>query len=581
MYPCYTDREPVALSRLSLELEMMCMDQQVFVSNTGTQAGSHFVPLPGHVRPLAAGATDVGPADPDERVSVTLVLRRRSPEQLEATIESLQSLPPSQRRHLTHDEFAVRHGADAQDIEKVRAFADAHGLVLEKVHLAAGTALLTGRVADVNQAFRIDLRTYQHPGFSYRGHSGDVHVPMDIADVVTAVLGLDTRPQAVPHFRIRRQPEGAAAMRATATEQVAYTPPQVAAAYAFPENVDCTGQCIGIIELGGGYSDQSIGEYFASLGMAPPPLVAVGVDGAVNQPTGDPNGPDGEVELDIEVAGAVAPGAKLAVYFAPNTDAGFLNAIATAIHDTTNKPTVISISWGGPENGWAAASIQAMNRALQDAAALGVTVCVAAGDSGSTDGENDGLYHVDFPASSPYALACGGTRLVVENGQIASETVWNDGAQGGSTGGGVSSVFALPSWQKNAQVPPSANPGGTVGRGVPDVAGDADPATGYEVLVDGETAAIGGTSAVAPLWAGLVTIANKTIGQPVGYLNPVLYSLPKAAQAFRDITQGNNDIAGTGDVYAAGPGWDPCTGLGSPIANRLIAALQQQGGGQA
>lgn len=362
------------------------MDPQVWVSETGRNVGSRYVALPGHVRPMVDGAVDAGPVQPNERVSVTLVLRRRSPEQLQKTIESLQAQAPIQRTHLTYDEFAERHGADPQDIEKVRDFAEAHGLVLERVHTAAGIAVLTGPAAAINVAFGIELHTYHHPTFSYHGHTGDVQVPAELGEMVTAVLGLDSRPQAVPHFRIRRRLADQAEMRAAAAEQVVYTPMQVAAAYNFPESVNCSGQCIGIIELGGGYTDQSIGEYFASLGMAPPTLVAVSVDGGSNQPTGDPNGPDGEVELDIEVAGAVAPGAKLAVYFAPNTDAGFLNAITTAIHDTTNKPSVISISWGGPENSWSQASIQAMNRALQDAAALGVTVCVAAGDSGSTDG---------------------------------------------------------------------------------------------------------------------------------------------------------------------------------------------------
>ncbi len=175
-------------------------------------------------------------------------------------------------------------------------------------------------------------------------------------------------------------------------------------------------------------------------------------------------------------------------------------------------------------------------------------------------------------------LLAAGTRLTGSGSSIINETVWNDGAGGGATGGGVSDVFALPSWQANAQVPPSANPGGRIGRGVPDVAGDADPVTGYQVLVDGQQLAIGGTSAVAPLWAGLIAIANQTIGHPVGFVNPILYSTPSSSNAFRDITSGNNDISGTGDVYQAGPGWDACTGLGSPNGENLIAALSQAGG---
>jgi kumamolisin len=269
--------------------------------------------------------------------------------------------------------------------------------------------------------------------------------------------------------------------------------------------------------------------------------------------------------LDIEVVGSIAPGAKIAVYFAPNTDAGFLDAITTAIHDTTNNPSVISISWGGPESTWTSQSMTAMDEAFQAAANLGITVCVASGDSGSSDGVSDGADHVDFPASSPFALACGGTSLTASQSGIASETVWNDGSSGGASGGGVSSFFALPSWQQGLS---ALKTGGTrvalTMRGVPDVCGDADPDTGYDVRVDGSDTVIGGTSAVAPLWAALIARINSATGKPAGYINPQLYQNPGD---LRDITQGNN-----GD-FAAQPGWDACTGLGSPNGGPLAGLL--------
>jgi kumamolisin len=275
--------------------------------------------------------------------------------------------------------------------------------------------------------------------------------------------------------------------------------------------------------------------------------------------------------LDIEVAGAVAPGAKIVVYFAPNTDAGFLDAINQAAMDKTHKPSVISISWGGPESSWTAQSLQNYNSALQAAAAVGVTVCCASGDNGSTDGSSDGSDQVDFPSSSPYSLACGGTSLDISGSAIASEVVWNDLPNGGATGGGVSATFPLPSYQANAKVPPSANSGGP-GRGVPDVAGDADPQTGYLVQADGSQFVVGGTSAVAPLWAGLVALFNQMIGTPVGYLNPNLYQkVALAAGTFNDITSGDN-----GD-YKAGPGWDPCSGWGSPNGARILQSLMSVG----
>jgi kumamolisin len=207
----------------------------------------------------------------------------------------------------------------------------------------------------------------------------------------------------------------------------------------------------------------------------------------------------------------------------------------------------------------------ALDAACQSAAALGVTITAASGDNGSSDGVTDGKNHVDFPSSSPHVLACGGTNLQGSGSSITSETVWNEQPQGGATGGGVSNVFTLPSWQSKAKVPAPANPAG--GRGVPDVAGDADPATGYIVRVDGKIMVIGGTSAVAPLWAGLIALANQQNGKPAGFINPLIYAA-KAKSAFRDITATNNGS------FKAGPGWDACTGLGSPVAPQLIAVVK-------
>jgi kumamolisin len=290
-------------------------------------------------------------------------------------------------------------------------------------------------------------------------------------------------------------------------------------------------------------------------------VTAVGVAGGQNQPGGDA---DGEVMLDIEVLGALAPAAAILVYFAPNTDRGFYEAISQAAHDTARRPSVISISWGAPEDSWSAASRAALNSALEDAAALGLSVTVACGDNGSGDGESDNQPHVDFPASSPYALACGGTRLTAVNGVISAEVVWNESSAGeGATGGGVSSTYTLPPWQQGAGVP--AGPAGAAGRGVPDVAANADPMTGYQVLVDGQAQVIGGTSAVAPLWAALLARCNQKLGRSVGDVHAALYQL--GTPVFRDITSGNNG------AYQAGPGWDACTGLGSPNGEALVAGL--------
>jgi kumamolisin len=453
--------------------------------------------------------------------------------------------------------FAASRGAHDDDLAAVERFAHDHGLTVAESSPERRTVKLTGSVAEASKAFGVDLDRYDHPEHgSFRGRSGYVYVPASLIDVVEGVFGLDDRPQLRPQFRVA-DPQAVTS---------SYTPVEVAQAYNFPTGVSGVGQCVAIIELGGGYQQSDLDAYFGELGLPVPTVTAVSVDGATNSPARDPNSADAEVLLDIEVVGAIAPGARIAVYFAPNSDQGFIDAVTTAVHDQANAPSVISISWGGPESTWTLQAQTALDQAFADAAALGVTVSAASGDNGSGDGVGDGRAHTDFPASSPHVLACGGTRLQPGG----AETVWNDGASGGATGGGVSDTFDLPDWQSSAGVPRSANPGGRVGRGVPDVSGDADPQTGYRVLVDGQQATIGGTSAVAPLWAALAALLNEQRGTPVGFLNPFLYGSGEGA--LRDVTSGDNDL-GDAPAYTAGPGWDACTGLGSPDGAALAQLL--------
>jgi kumamolisin len=512
------------------------------------------LPLPGSERAPLEGARVIGPANPNETVDVTIRLRSRSGKK-----------PIEENSILSRKEFEQRHGADPKSIALVESFARAHKLIVKEESAARRTVILSGPVAAMNQAFGVELKEYEHSSGRYRGRTGPVQLPAELHDVVEGVFGLDNRPQAKPHFRRRH---GRAGARAAAVS-LSYTPVQVASLYSFPTGVDGSGECIGLIELGGGYNPTDLSNYWSQLKLSKTPTVsAVSVGNGSNNPTGDASGPDGEVMLDIEVCGSIAPGAKIVAYFAENTDAGFLNAITTAVHDSTNNPSVVSISWGGPESSWTQQAMTSMDSAFQAAAAMGVTDCVAAGDDGSTDGVTDGLNHVDFPASSPNVLACGGTDLVASGNTITNETVWNELANNeGATGGGISDVFPLPAYQSAARVPPSANPGGHVGRGVPDVAGDADPTTGYVTLVDGQSGVIGGTSAVAPLWSALIALINQRIGKPAGFINPSLYQHASTPGDFNDITFGNNG------AYAAGPGWDACTGLGSPKGSQIAALL--------
>jgi len=503
------------------------------------------IPLAGSERKPVAAARALGPVAKDEPVRATVVLRRHGAD------------PDVTGRQHSREDFGVLHGANPEDIETLEDFAHEHGLTVEQQSAGARSVVLSGPAEAMQMAFGTMLTSYELApgGKRFRGRTGPVMIPTELKDAVIAVLGLDNRPVAKPHVRRRTR---------TSAQESSFTPVQIAKLYDFPANIRGTGQTLAIVELGGGYRTSDLRTYFGKLGVALPAVSAVSVDGGRNDPGVDEDA-DGEVMLDIEVAGAVAPGAKIVVYFADNTDQGFHDAIMNAAHDTVRKPAIISISWGGPEDSWTDQARTAMNAALQDAAAMGVTVTVAAGDDGATDGSDDNSLQVDFPASSPFVLACGGTKLVASATAITGEVVWDELSSGdGATGGGVSRMFAVPAWQNNAGVPPHPDTK-FAGRGVPDVAGDADPLTGYVTRTDGQEGVTGGTSAVAPLWAGLIALLNQHLGKHVGFVNPALYE--KGTSAFRDIVSGNNGH------YDAGKGWDACTGLGSPNGTALMKAL--------
>lgn len=334
---------------------------------------------------------------------------------------------------------------------------------------------------------------------------------------------------------------GGTYIRRPRTGPAGFTPLQVAQAYNYPAAVG-KGRTGGIIELGGGFTQAGLTAYFGGLGLPVPHVVSKPVGGGSNTPDG-PDGADGEVLLDIEVAGAVAPGATLNVYFAPNTDAGFAAAVKAAVAD---KVDAISISWGGPESSWSASSVKAMEAAFAAAKTAGIMVFAASGDSGSSDSASG--KNVDYPASSPAVCGCGGTRLTVDgSGRRAAEVTWDDNDTTSATGGGVSRLFP--------------------GRDVPDVAGNADPETGYRVLVDGESFVIGGTSAVAPLYLGLYLRLLELTGKPFDLVQAVAGN----ATCCFDVTSGDNG------AYRAGPGRDETTGFGVVDGTLLLGVLQASG----
>ena len=512
------------------------------------------VELAGSTRKLPPGK-NMGNTSFNEVIEVMVKLRRKT-----SIRNFVSGIGSGKNKPISQEVFDRRFGASPEDIGLVVDFARQHDLTVLESSVSRRNVILKGTVQKFSEAFQVHLADFiPDSGILYRGRSGSIHIPEILRDIVTGVFGLDNRPQARPMFHLLKKEGGLVHPQAAS---VSYNPDAVARAYKYPRDVNGAGECIALIELGGGFRTKDLQQYFDKLGLPLPVITAQSVDGGHNAPS-TPDSADGEVALDIEVAGAVAPGSKIVVYFAPNTDMGFLDAISTAIHDKVNKPSIISISWGAAESQWTEQAMKNFNETFMSAAALGVTITAAAGDNGSSDSETDGKVHVDFPASSPYALACGGTRLLP-----GSETVWND-LDGWATGGGISDTFPVPEYQKKISLPASVNSNKRKGRGLPDIAANADSATGYNVLVDGQWIVVGGTSAVAPLIAGLIALVNQKLKRKAGFIHPKIYA--SKTNVFKDITVGNNITAKNGG-YKAGPGWDACTGLGVPLGN-IISIL--------
>ena len=531
--------------------------------------------LEGSERHPAPGARFIRRVDPGETLSVTIGVRRRPDAAPLPDQDHWASKRVADREYVAREEFASRHGAAPEDLDRVASFARSKGLTVIDSNAARRTVTVSGTATQMEQAFGVELGHYQSESESYRGREGHIYVPTEIADIVQGVWGLDNRQVSKP--------------RTTITGTSSLTPVQVAQLYGFPSPGKATGQTIGILEFGGGYAVSDIQAFLTGLGLTTPALTDVSIGGATNSVAGSASNvsaSDIEVVLDIDVAAAVAQEASIAVYFAQNTEQGWIDCVGACVHPSSGQPTpsVLSISWAGPENGpqatWTSSGIQSLSATFQEAASLGVTVLAAAGDWGSwgsSKAAGDGNAYVDYPASDPWVTGTGGTTISNVSSSTFTENTWNDGA-GGTTGGGVSAIFPQPAWQANANVPVSANASGGKGRGVPDIAGNASGLSGYVLTLYGQqmTNATGGTSAVAPLYAALVAIVNSNIGTPVGYLNPLLYSLA-GSRVFRDVADGaNNQWSGVSPAspgYTSAAGWDACTGWGSVNGVALLNAL--------
>jgi kumamolisin len=524
--------------------------------------------IDGSERTLAPGAHASPEGILDRQIEVTIRLRPRSKMQFpqrrtQPPAEGESSLMPTNPpAFLNREDYEGLYGADPSDVEKVRRFAREFNLL--EIGTCAGkrSIRLTGAIPEMNRAFGTTLKLYRYPLGKYLGREGSLSVPSELHDIIQGVFGLDDRPQAQPNIVWRNRENDPDFHAASLGE--------IETRYAFPDSLNGLGEFVGILEFGGGITPEALKTYFAQLGVTPPEI-SFEIVGGTNKPNQDQKA-DTEVALDIELAGSLAPGAAFVMYFSRNDEKGWIDVLCQAIHNS--NLTVLSISWGATESEWGRDTIKALNDLLEDARIFGITVCVASGDDGCAT-DDSGRARVEFPASSPVVLACGGTAF-----DSGTEIVWNEGS-GLVSGGGISDRVPRPKWQPARKaaldqptLPARINPLYD-GRLVPDVAALAESC--YSVYVNGRyLLGVGGTSAVPPIWAALIARLNQGLRQRnlprLGFFNQLLYSTPSVQLTLNDITDGGNGTNGVAG-YRASKSWDYCTGWGSPNGTKLLREL--------
>jgi kumamolisin len=498
------------------------------------------VPIPHTHRAVWPGATPIAElSKADAWLTAWLRPRRGGKLDVQRAIE-LGAMPPAKRAHMSRADLEVQTGADPDDLKVLARYCKRFGIEIVSSHWRAAT--LMGGLQELVAAFGATAGIYElEDKRRFRHRSLSLHAPPEIAEILQGVFGIHQWPRS--HAVGKMQPH-----------VVAPSAKDIAAHYAFPD-ADGSGQTIAVVQLRGEFRGDDFEACMKNQGVAAKKPIVKRIDNAELR-HGIETAKDLESAIDTQIVGALAPGAQIVIFAAPDDERGVLDAIRHALFDTTHEPSIISISFGFPEFLWTPCALSILDDLFTVAALAGVSIFCASGDNGA-ELDPSGTAHVLAPASSPFAHACGGTQIA----QNGSEVVWPQ------SGGGFSDYFGVPSWQKEAAAVASAY-GTKAGRGVPDVAANATP--GYRVYFNGEQFAMGGTSAAAPMWAALTARLAQRIGHPLGFFAPLLYGA-HAKSAFRAVTSGGNGR------YKGAPGWNPCTGLGVPIGTALESVVAGKG----
>jgi kumamolisin len=527
------------------------------------------LPVPGHV--LREWQQEEGwrSARPGRVVRGRVVFRPAGHEAIAAQLDA-GSLAPVRSVADLNRLFAP----DPAVVVRMASYLEERGLTVAPPQAGGLYLDFSGSVDRVSTAFRCTLAERIVDGRQVLLNREDPQVPEWAVGSVQAVLGIETRSAAHP---LHRYPSPTAT---PANGGQGFFPKDLLTAYAFPAGWSGSGETVAVLEFSNGFRAEDLEQFWTLHGVPVRPVAFVSVDGTPND--GGVASVDMECTLDLEWAGAMAPGAALVVYEATSgsDDAGFslsmLKALEAVATDDVHRPTVVSISYGAAEEGFPQSALAAWDLAVMRCLARGITVLAASGDSGAYGMRGPGPLapHVDAPAACPHILAVGGTTLITSpTGERLRETGWTDTNGNGASGGGVSQVFGEPAWQAAAHVPD--NPRGHRGRGVPDVSLNANPDTGYSVVFQGSPTVVGGTSAAAPVWAALIAGLNQrrvARGEArLGFVTARLYAVGTTS-AFHDITEGNNSMPGV-EGYQCGPGWDAVTGWGTPNGTVLAGRI--------